>query len=85
MPNTCAVAGCSDFAEPSKSIGLETFSEDNEFKRNTQRLYTAFGRTKCKMVSHSYNTRMLSQHFKADDFESPFIVTSRRFSLVVLF
>ena len=47
MPNTCVAAGCSDFAEPSKSIGLEIFSEDNEFKRNRRRLYIAFVRTKC--------------------------------------
>ena len=85
MPNTCVAAGCSDFAEPSKSIGLETFSEDNEFKRNRRRLYIAFVRTKCAKWSPTATTRACSQHFKADGFESPFIVTSRRFSLVVLF
>ena len=47
MPHTCVVADCSDFGEPSKSIGLEEFSEDNELKRNRQKLYIAFVQTKC--------------------------------------
>ena len=76
MPNTCEAAGCSDFAEPSKTIDLQKFSEDNESKRNRRRLYKAFVRTKRAVWSPTA---------AADDFESPFIVIPLRFSLVVRF
>ena len=56
MLNTCVATGCSDFTDPSKSIGLQKFSEDNESKRNRRRTHIVFANKAYEVVS---NTRML--------------------------
>ena len=48
MHYTCVAAGCSDFADSSKSVGLHKFSEDNESKRDRQRLKVKGGTVRVK-------------------------------------
>ena len=73
MPNRCVAAGCSNVPDPSKSIGLHKFPEDNDLEKKRRRLWVAFVRTKRAKWSPTATSRLCSQHFKADDFESPFI------------
>jgi len=73
MHYRCVAAGSSNVPDPSKSIGLHKFREDNESERNRRRLWIAFVRTKRAKWSPTATSRICSQHFKADDFESPFI------------
>ena len=73
MPYRCVAAGCSNVPDPSKSIGLHKFPEDNDSEKKRRRLWIAFVRTKRAKWSPTETSRLCSQHFKADDFESPFI------------
>ena len=59
MPNRCVAASCSNVPDSSKSIGLHKFP--------------VFVRTKGPKWSPTHTSRLCSRHFKADDFESPFI------------
>ena len=45
MPNRCVAAGCSNVSDPSKSIGLHEFPENNDSERKRRRLWIAFVRT----------------------------------------
>ena len=73
MHNRYVAAGCSNVPDPSKSIGLHKFPEDNDSERKRRRLWIAFVRTKCAKRSPTDASCICSQHFKADDFESLFI------------
>ena len=73
MPNRCVAAGCSNVPDSSKSIGLHKFPEDNDSEKKRRRLWIAFVRTKRAKWSPTDTSRLCSRHFKADDFESPFI------------
>ena len=46
MPNRYVAAGCSNVLDPSRSIGLHKFPEDNDSERKRRRLWIAFVRTK---------------------------------------
>ena len=54
-------------------IGLHEFPEDNDSERKRRGLWIAFVQTKHPKWSPTGASRICSQHFKADDFESPFI------------
>ena len=58
---------------PRVFTGLHKFREDNDSERKRRRLWIAFVRTKRAKWSPTDASRICSQHFKADDFESPFI------------
>ena len=73
MPNRCVAAGCSNVPDPSKSIGLHKFPEDNDSEKKRRRLWIAFVQTKRAKWSPTDTSRLCSQHFKPDDFQSHFI------------
>ena len=54
-------------------IGLHKFPEDNDSERKKRRHWIAFVRTKGPKRSPTDASRICSQHFKADDFESRLI------------
>ena len=57
MPNRCVVAGCPNVPDPSKSIGLHKYPEDNDSERKTETL----DRVRAKW---SPTDTHRSQHFK---------------------
>ena len=73
MPNRCVAGGCSNIPDPANNIGLHKFPEDNDVGKKRRRMWVAFVRTKRAKWSPTANSRLCSQHFRADDFESPFI------------
>ena len=72
MPNRCVAGGCSNLPDPSQSIGLHKFPDDNDLDKKRRRLWVAFVRTKCAKWSPTANSRLCSEHFKSEYFESPF-------------
>ena len=73
MPNRCVAGGCSNVPDLSRNIGLHKFPGENDLEKNRRRLWVAFVRTKRAKWSPTATSRLCSQHFNADDFESPFI------------
>ena len=73
MPNRCVAGGCSNVPDPSQNIGLHKFPEDNDLEKKRRRLWVAFVRTKRAKWSPTANSRLRSQHFQTEDFESPFV------------
>ena len=73
MPNRCVAAGCLNVPDSFKSIGLHKFPEDNDSEKKRRRLWITFVWTKRAKWSPTDTSRLCSWHFKADDFESPFI------------
>ena len=69
---------------PRVFTGLHKFPEDNDSERKRRRLWIAFVRTKRAKWSPTDASRICSQHFKADDFESPFIAGTAFVSRAVL-
>ncbi len=70
MPNRCVAAGCSNVPDPSKSIGLHKFPEDNDSEKKRRRLWIAFVQTKRAKWSPTDTSRLCSQHFKGTAFVS---------------
>ena len=54
MPNRCAAAGCSNVPDPSKSVGLHEFPEDNDLKKKKETLDCVCVKKMCEMASHRY-------------------------------
>ena len=73
MPNRCVAGGCSNVPDPSQNIGLHKFPEDNDLEKKRRRLWVAFVQTKRAKWSPAANSRLCSQHFQTEDFESPFV------------
>ena len=73
MANRCVAAVCSNTPDPSKSIGLHKFPENNDSEKKRRRLWVAFVRTKRAKWSPIDTSRLCSEHFKEDDSEGPFI------------
>ena len=73
MANRCVAAGCSNTSDPSKSVGLHKFPENNDSEKKGRRLWIAFVRTKRAKWSPIDTSRLCSEHFKEDDSEGPFI------------
>lgn len=61
---------------------LIKFPEDRALEKKRRRLWVAFVQTKRAEWSPTDKSRLCSQHFKADDFESPFITIPGTRSLV---
>ena len=75
MPNRCVAGRCSYVPDHSQNIGLHKFPEDNDLEKKRRRLWVAFVRTKRAKWSPTANSRLCSQHFQTEDFESPFVTT----------
>ncbi|CAB3993311.1 THAP domain-containing 2 [Paramuricea clavata] len=73
MPNRCVAGGCSNGPDPSQNIGFYKFPEDNDLEKKRRRLWVAFVGTKRAKWSPTANSRLCSQHFQTEDFESPFV------------
>lgn len=75
MPYRCVAANCGNYPDPSRSIGLHDFPSTKETKR--RRLWQNFVNTKRTEKQGKWyitkNSRLCSEHFKPEDFESPFI------------
>ncbi|CAB4014693.1 THAP domain-containing 10 [Paramuricea clavata] len=55
-------------------VQLSTFTKlNNDLEKKRRRLWVAFVRTKRAKWSPTANSRLCSQHFQTEDFESPFV------------
>ena len=54
MPNRCVAAGCPNVPDPSKSIGLHKYPEDNDSERKRRRLWIAFVRNGLPQIHHAF-------------------------------
>ena len=73
MPNRCVAGCCSNVPDPSQNIGLHKFPEDNDLEKKRRRLWVTFVQTKRAKWSPTANSRLCSQQFQTEDFESPFV------------
>lgn len=71
MPYRCVTGRCSNVPDASKNIRLHKFPKDNESEKKRRRLWANFVRT--KRWSPTANSRLCSEHFRAEDFENRFI------------
>lgn len=76
MPFRCVAGNCSNVPDASKNIALHKFPDDDDncpSEKKRRRAWVNFVQTKRAKWCPTKNSRLCSEHFRQEDFDSPFI------------